>query len=114
MWFRVALNKDSLIFENSNFAHVNGSDIEEYYFDENTAKLLEEDGFLKEMWNNLDAIFDWYDCDFFNSEKCVKFKNWLETRLSKNVDEKIKEVYLTMLDYAKKAINANTGIYFDF
>lgn len=114
MWMRVALDRNSLVFENSQFAHVDGPHMEEYYFDENVAMILENDGFLLEMWKKLDAMFDWYDCDFFNYEKCIKFRNWLEERLRKEVDKNIKPVYVTMLDYAKKAINANTGIYFDF
>lgn len=39
--------------------YVDGEPSVEYYFDENTAQALEDDGFLTEMWDKFDAMFDW-------------------------------------------------------
>ncbi len=66
------------------------------------------------MWEKLDAMFDWGDCDFFIPEKCIQFRAWLESRLSNDVSSTIKPVYEIMLDYANRAIANDTGISFDF
>jgi len=66
------------------------------------------------MWDKLDALFDWGDCDFFMPDKCMVFKTWLETRLQKEGNPVVKAVYEVMLDYAEKAIIYDTGISFDF
>lgn len=113
MWIRVALDTDSVKGTTDSYLWASGN-IEEYFFDQPVANALEDDGFLTEMWNKLDALFDWGDCDFFLPERCVLFKEWLENRLSKEVNSTIKPVYETMLDYANKAITNRTGIAFDF
>lgn len=118
MWIRVALKKDSMHLINNNgsysMSYIEGSDMQEYYFDENIAELLEDDGFLMEMWEKLDVLFDWGDCDFFLPDKCIVFKEWLETRLEKECNKDIKKIYEIMLDYVNKAIENDTGISFDF
>ena len=115
MWIRVALNKDSVHYNNPiGCSYVEGPDSEEYYFDYTVAAALESDGFLSEMWDKFEALFDWGDCDFFLPEKCEQFSAWLKKRLAYEVDPIIKPVYETMLDYAEKAIKNNTGISFDF
>lgn len=115
MWIRVALNEDSLHYNNPiGYSYVEGPNSEEYYFDQTLADALEADGFLTEMWENLDALFDWGDCDFFLPEKCVQFSAWLKNRLACEVNPIIRPVYDVMLDYAEKAIKNNTGISFDF
>ena len=118
MWIRVAIEKSSVHLINNNgsysMSYIEGNDIEEYYFDENIAELLENDGFLTEMWDKLDALFDWGDCDFFLPEKCIVLREWLKKRLEKNCNNDILEIYEIMLDYANKAIENDTGISFDF
>lgn len=115
MWIRVALDQDSLHYvEETGHTYIDGPHIKEFYFDESTAKQLEQDGFLVEMWNKMDALFDWGDCDFFSAEKCEAFKNWLEIRLSGNVSHGVREIYEVMREFAIEAINQHTGIYFDF
>lgn len=115
MWLRVALNTDSVHYNSPiGYSYVDGPNSEEYYFGQNVADALEADGFLTEMWEKLDALFDWGDCDFFLPDKCIKFRTWIENRLSGEVNPTIKTVYDVMLDYANKAIANNTGISFDF
>ena len=115
MWLRVALNKESIHYCNPiGYSSIAGENSEEYYFEQTVADALEKDGFLTEMWDKLDALFDWGDCDFFLPDKCIAFKSWLEARLRKEVDPVIKPVYEVMLDYAEKAITYDTGISFDF
>lgn len=118
MWIRVALKKDAMHLINNDgsysMSYIEGRDMEEYYFDENIAELLEDDGFLIEMWDKLDALFDWGDCDFFLPDKCIVFKEWLEIRLKKECNNDIKKIYEIMLDYVNKAIENDTGISFDF
>lgn len=109
----VALDKNSICGSPNGYLWVSGN-IKEYYFNQEIANALEIDGFLSEMWNNLDALFDWGDCDFFKPEKCHLLKTWLEKRLSTELNPLIKPVYETMLDFANIAIQNNTGIAFDF
>ena len=116
MWIRVALDKESIHYYDpiGYSSIIENSNSEEYYFDEVIASALEADGFLTEMWEKLDALFDWGDCDFFPPDKCRIFKTWLEHRLQEDVNPLIKPIYEIMLDFAKKAILCDTGISFDF
>lgn len=115
MWIRVALDKDSIVVEgNSGYIHVEGPHVEEYWFDENIAQLLENDGFLAEMWEKLGALLDWGDCDVFFPDKCQKLEKWLVERLQRSMNQRLSEVYKVMLDYARKAIKYDTILDFDF
>lgn len=115
MWIRVATNSDSLKTGGFGGMYVEGNHVLEFYFDEQTAALLDGDKFLPEMWNRFDAMFDWGDCDFFGPEKCEKLRIWLAARLNNaNLHPDVRNVYATMLDYAELAIRCGTGIYFDF
>lgn len=115
MWIRVALNKEAIHYRNkTEYTYIEGDNIKEFYFDEDIARILENDGFLREMWLKLDAMFDWGDCDYFLPEKCKSFKLWLEQRLSKLADIQLKQVYETMLDLTNLAIQFDTGLSFDF
>ena len=71
-------------------------------------------GNVNEMWDKLDALFDWGDCDFFPPEKCLQLRVWLKNRLKHEVNPTIKPVYDVLLDFTEKAIKNNTGISFDF
>ena len=113
MWIRVALDNSAIQGKKNVYRWISGN-AEEFYFGEDVAAALERDGFLTEMWEKLDAVFDWGDCDFFIPEKCIAFKEWLIIRLQQKTDPIIRPVYETMLDYADKAITRGTGIEFDF
>lgn len=115
MWIRAALDKNAVHHSSSSeYTYVDEENSEEFYFDDEIAKELEEDGFLSEMWSKLDALFDWGDCDYFSPERCVKFKEWLEQRLKRPADGRLKQVYGTMLKLADLAIERGTGMSFDF
>lgn len=115
MWIRVALNKNDLQNGSSpEYTSIKGNNIKAFYFDDITARALEEDGFLTEMWSKLDALFDWGDCDYFTPEKSLKFRDWLEERLSRPIDSRLRQAYKAMLELANLAIKQNTGISFDF
>jgi hypothetical protein len=115
MWIRVALDRESVhegvVPENT---YVDGKNVKEYYFDDNIAYKLEQDGFLTEMWTKLDAIFDWGDCDYFSTEKSKAFKVWLENRIERPMSQELSPVYNNMLELAKLAIQCGTGVAFDF
>lgn len=115
MWIRVATNKNSVHIKNPiSYSYIDGPNIKEYYFDEEKGKELEEAGFLNEMWEKFDAMFDWGDCDFFAPDKCELLKVWLENQLEGTAPKNVKSVYKIMLEYAEIAIKCDTGIYFDF
>ncbi len=114
MWLRVALDKDSVVLNKDGYSYVDGEHCLEYYFDDGTANLLEMDGFLIELWKNLDSVADWGDYDIFFSDKCRKLIPWLQNRLTGQGDEKIIQFYEVMLDYAQKAVKYNTAMALDF
>ena len=114
MWLRVALDKDSLIQNSEGYSYVDGEHYLEYYFDDDIASLLEKDGFLTEIWENLDSVADWGDCDTFFPDKCLKLIPWLQDRIASQGNEKIMQVYNIMLDYAQKAVKYNTAMDLDF
>jgi hypothetical protein len=114
MWIRVATKQDSVKYDMYGIPCVTGDHVERYYFEQDVADALEADDFLIEMWEEFDALFDWGDCDFFFPDKCERLIPWLENRLNRGVNDTIRPVYETMLDYAQKAVKYNTGIDFDF
>lgn len=115
MWIRVALDKESMhIMDPSSCSYVEGAHEKSYYFTDAEAELLEKDGFLQMMWDMLDSVVDWGDCDFLFPEQCVVLKEWLTKRLAESVDPKLLPVYRVMLEYANKAIACHTGVSFDF
>lgn len=110
----VALDKTAVKGKQGGYVWVDGAAKEEFFIDDETAEALERDGFLTDMWDRFDAVFDWGDCDFFPPEKCQKMQTWLLGRLDKNLPMNVRNVYENLLDYSKKAVLAGTGIYFDF
>lgn len=115
MWIRVALDKESIHYGSTpRNTYIDGTNVKSLYFDDDVAKKLDEDGFLTEMWSNLDALFDWGDYDFFQVDKCVKFKTWLEQRLKRPIDNQLEFIYISMLELANLAIQYDTGLSFDF
>lgn len=115
MWIRVGLDNGAVHNGRTlEYTYVEGKHCKEYFFDDNAAELLENDGFLTEMWSKMDAVFDWGDCDYFPAEKCRKFKEWLTMRLKQPADVKLRQVYENMLEMANLAIQCDTGISFDF
>ena len=135
MWIYVAKDKNDVHFEtDSSYVSVYGNSVEQYYFGDKfdyekeygklgsyyfhdtkeLQNILEEDGFLTEMWNKIGALFDWYECDYFDVEKTQKFKEWIVERLSREVPKVIKPVYEKMLLFAEIGISCNTGMAFNF
>jgi hypothetical protein len=114
MWIRVALSINAIEGEYPGYVSIVREPYEKYYFDEDVAEALEADTFLLEMWNKFDALFDWGDYDFFFPDKCERLIPWLQNRLGKGVNDTIRPVYETMLDYAQKAVKYQTGSGFDF
>ncbi len=113
MWIRVATD-NSAVHSEGGYTYVSRENSEEYYFSEEVAAMLDQDNFLQEMWDRFDALFDWGDCDYFRADKCGRLADWLKNRLKKDLPDQVKEVYQVMLDYCQKAIDARTGIDFDF
>ena len=102
------------IKRSGNYVGVCEEPYEEYHFDESVAQELEKDGFLLEMWNKFDALFDWGDVDFFFPDKCERLIHWVDERFERPVPETIAPFYRALKDYAEKAVKYQTGISFDF
>ena len=116
MWIRVALDKDSMhLAEPVSNSYVYGPHMREFYFGQAAARKLEKDGFLRDMWRELDALVDWGDCDFFLPDKCRQLSSWLLTKLAKPVsDDDLWRIYTVMLEYTAEAIAHDTGLSFEF
>lgn len=114
MWIRVATNPDSVRVGQGGNKYIEGQHVEAYYFDESAAEALDTDHFLLEMWKQFDTLFDWGDCDYFETDKCQKLSVWARNRLKGNVPSKAQSVYEVLLKFAEIAMCKKTGIYFDF
>lgn len=114
MWIRVALDKANIHSTEGGYTYVLGDDTEEFYFSEEIIPLLDEDGFILEMWNKFDAQFDWGDCDYFDCKKCEELAKWLDLRMKRELPQKLREVYLVLREFCDKAVTHDTGIEFDF
>ena len=85
------------------------------YFQTAVANKLEADGFLSETYEQLNAFFDWGDCDVFELDRCIKFKEYLIKKLDrKDLDSDLVKIYTQMLDFTNRAIELKSGLYFDF
>ncbi len=117
MWIRVALTKDALLVGSQGTISIGkgtADRVEQYYFGRDIFEKLEADGFLWESWGQFDAMYDLGDSDFFDACKCKPFAEWLKERLTRELSTELRTIYGVMLDYANKAIKADTGMYFDF
>ena len=114
MWIRVALNKNDIHHNKSpNFTYVEGKSVKEFYFDEDISIALEKTSFLQKCGQNLPPYLTKGDCDYFDPDKWVKFKQWLLDRLTRPTTDSLKNVYKTMLEMANIAIEKDAGISFD-
>ncbi|MDO4501391.1 MAG: hypothetical protein Q4B60_09020 [Erysipelotrichaceae bacterium] len=114
MWLKVGLDQSSVIDTSYGMKYVSGENLMKHYFNDSIAEKLDEDKFLENMWNNFDAMFDWGDCDFFDSDKCLKLSEWLKIKLSSCHDFELREFYSLLLEYSIIAVEHKTGVYFDF
>lgn len=54
MWIRVTTEKKAVhLLQPLSYSYIEGDAVEEYYFDDETAIALEEDGFLIDMWKKM-------------------------------------------------------------
>lgn len=114
MWIRVAKHQSAIKIGQAGNRYIDGPLIEEFYFDEAVAEALDADQFLLEMWEKLQAMFDWGDCDYFEADRCKKLYTWVSERLCKDISPAIRPVYEVMQEYSALAVRLNTGMYFDF
>ncbi len=77
--------------------------------DEVYAPLFDED-FIDEVNALCDSCLDLTDVDYFDKDKCVKLKSWLEKRLSNELNPLLKPIYEKLLDFAARAIELGTGV----
>ena len=65
----------------------------------------------KGVYRALDTLFGPGDCDYINSEKCVIFIKELNKLV---FDASLKKHIDAMIKFAEKAIEKDTGLFFDF
>lgn len=71
--------------------------------------LIDKD-FIDEVNNLCGTLIDFSDSDFFNKDKCILLKSWLEARLAKDLDPLLKTLYEKLLEYVTRAIELGTGV----
>jgi hypothetical protein len=112
MWIKVATDLDSVRVK-GNFIWVEGEHIKETYFSEEVEYALEAYDFLPQLWKNFDSLLDWGDWDYFYPDTCVKVIPWAQEQLQReDMNDIIRPVYETILEYAKIAVQCQTGIGF--
>ena len=76
---------------------------------EEERELLLED-FMDPVNELCGTVLDYSDVDWFGPESCVKLKGWLEDRLRRPCDERLRSLYAVLLDFVDRAIALGTGI----
>ncbi len=84
--------------------------VEIYKFDDEVYAPLFDEDFIDEVNALCDSCLDLSDVDYFDKDKCVKLKDWLEKRLSKELNPLLKPIYKKLLDFAARAIELRTGV----
>lgn len=69
-----------------------------------------KDDFVNPVNDSCGSLLDFGDCDYFDIEKCIKLKNWLEKQLAEDVSDLFRPTYEKLLDYTFRAIALKTGI----
>lgn len=57
-----------------------------------------------------DTCLDDGDVDFFDKEQCVKLAAWLEGQLAGELNPRLREPYVKLLEFARRAIELGTGV----
>ncbi|OZG57316.1 hypothetical protein BTIS_1410 [Bifidobacterium tissieri] len=69
------------------------------------------DADLVDPVNNLcDALLGPYDVDFLDATQCRLLAGWIEARLTQPITPRLAEIYRKLDDYARRAIEYNTGV----
>ncbi len=87
--------------------------VEKYDFDFSTNLEIWhqfKNDFVNPVNDSCGSLLDFGDCDYFDFEKCIKLKDWLEKRLAVDVPDTFKPAYENLLDYASQAIVLKTGV----
>lgn len=83
--------------------------IEEHHFDEEDRDLLNE-FFVDDINQYCGTLLDDGDLDFYDKDKCILLKKWLAEKTPTLSNERLKNLYSKLLEYATKAIKLNTGV----
>lgn len=86
--------------------------IESYELTEEDEDLLDED-FVIPVNDLCGSLIGPTDVDYLNAEQCKLMLGWLEQRLRETVNPRLETIYRKLIEFARKAIELNTGIVFD-
>ena len=56
------------------------------------------------------SILGYGDVDYLDANKCKKLISWLEENTKKESNAKVVEIYNKLKEFAKRAVDLNTGI----
>ncbi|KAA8819807.1 hypothetical protein CSQ85_03665 [Bifidobacterium rousetti] len=82
---------------------------EVYRMRESDRDPMDED-FTDEVNRLCDTTLGYGDVDFFDPEQCRLLAGWLEARLTQPITPRLADIYRHLLDYARRAVQYNTGI----
>jgi hypothetical protein len=112
MWIRVATDLDS-VGTDGVYTWAEGEHVKETYFSQEVEDALEAYDFLPQLWKNFDSLLDWGDCDYFFPDTCAKVIPWAQEQLQReDMNDIIRPVYETILEYAEIAVQCQTGLDF--
>lgn len=66
--------------------------------------------FINPVDERLNALMDYTDVDYLNTEKCIKLEFWLKERLTRDLPEALNPIYEKLLEYASHAVELKTGV----
>ena len=84
--------------------------VEIFKFDDKIYAPLFDKDFIDEVNNLCNTCLDLTDVDYFDKEKCVKLKAWLEQRLTKELNPMLKPIYEKLMEFVSRAIELKTGV----
>jgi len=75
--------------------------------------LFDEDYAIDEIAKRCDSLISYGEADYFNVEKCIILKDWLDERLQKPATPRYLEMLSVLKEYCCRAIELKTGVYID-
>ena len=83
---------------------------EDYKNDENDLDWYLDEHFAIPVNELCDSLLGYGDVDYLDADKCKKLIPWLEESIKKESNGKVIDTYNKLKEFAKRAIDLNTGI----
>ena len=111
------LDMNGIVCTYGNIPNTDPSDTKHFEcvsYDEDSDIELLDANFLEPVNKICGTLLDPAEDDFFDKEKCILLKKWLEEQLVESSHPRLKEIYEALLNFSKRAIELNTGIVIEY